>query len=652
MSDPEIEIQGDFFPYSDYSFSCKVRKTGNRKCQPKIDYWTGYFTSRPYLKSLSYKLGKAIQAFEIFLAFGCGGLAPTGSNADSWAQDFRRELIWIRRVYSLFQHHDGITGTSKAEVMKQQANRLHRAERLSTNMIERLAAGFLRQHLPQHHVNNSQPAERMLIFNTIETASTDLRLLNLSRSFGRVELAMHDQPVRFQIVCTETDQLIWFKTVVPPFSLKILDVAQHSGEASCLESSEAMKDSFVFGNNWVNVNFENGSLKSLTLAGGFEICMHIKLATYDTENGSNGAYLFKPKSKAVYLLPIRQTRVRNGSLFQEVSIEYDCANVSLKIDNTDEHPGLQVTVEYLLISNDKELFLEIGTSIQSTEWFTDSNDFEFTERENVKTLGLEANTYPMTALTYVEGDGKRLALIADHCHGVANPRPGVLQVMLDRRASEDDGKGIEEPLVDNVRTISRFLVIAYEFNKFKLDLLGISRRFSNPPIMIKVQANLTAKRERESISRNEIIRERRVVVDYQEQHLGDRAVTYSRRVYTRIKTTSSPVIPKKRFHQPSDGALRFIGGSDIAEGVRIVAIRNLLYGGSGRRALIVLHNTNNRVTKPFAQRVQFGFVRLVGITQTSLTGIVDGEDVACLSEISIQPHGLKSIKLHFEPKIT
>jgi alpha-mannosidase len=106
-------LSGDFFVYSDI-FS---------EGQPA--YWSGYYSTRPHLKLLSRQLASGLRATEILFtmavaqarARGAGlPLAVLGSQYD--------QLTEARRHLGLFQHHDAITGTSKAFVMQDYEQKL------------------------------------------------------------------------------------------------------------------------------------------------------------------------------------------------------------------------------------------------------------------------------------------------------------------------------------------------------------------------------------------------------------------------------------------------------------------------------------------------------------------------------------------------
>lgn len=87
-------LSGDFFPYTD---------RGDQ-------YWTGYFTSRPFNKRLSRRVEHYLRSSEILFSIS----HLTNSNEDG---ELFTKLIEARRNLGLFQHHDAITGTSKKRVV-------------------------------------------------------------------------------------------------------------------------------------------------------------------------------------------------------------------------------------------------------------------------------------------------------------------------------------------------------------------------------------------------------------------------------------------------------------------------------------------------------------------------------------------------------
>ncbi|KAM8704394.1 hypothetical protein ACLKA7_008924 [Drosophila subpalustris] len=114
-------FKGDFFVYSDI-FS-----------EGRPAYWSGYFTTRPFYKLLSSDLEHNLRAAEILftIAYNTARQARHEDSIKIYEKNYE-QIIHARRNLGLFQHHDAITGTSKAAVMRDYAMRLFES---TQNMI-------------------------------------------------------------------------------------------------------------------------------------------------------------------------------------------------------------------------------------------------------------------------------------------------------------------------------------------------------------------------------------------------------------------------------------------------------------------------------------------------------------------------------------
>lgn len=106
-------LKGDFFVYSD------IFSSG----QPA--YWSGYFTTRPFYKMLSSELEHNLRSCEILFTLAYNAAREyKHENAIKIFEKNYEKMILARRNLGLFQHHDAITGTSKAAVMRDYGLRL------------------------------------------------------------------------------------------------------------------------------------------------------------------------------------------------------------------------------------------------------------------------------------------------------------------------------------------------------------------------------------------------------------------------------------------------------------------------------------------------------------------------------------------------
>ncbi|XP_023340187.1 alpha-mannosidase 2 isoform X2 [Eurytemora carolleeae] len=94
-------LSGDFFTYADRD----------------DHYWSGYFTSRPFWKSMNRILEHYLRGAEILFSLSWAEMEYIGSDKTDLAKECIAKLVYARQSLGLFQHHDGITGTAKDHVV-------------------------------------------------------------------------------------------------------------------------------------------------------------------------------------------------------------------------------------------------------------------------------------------------------------------------------------------------------------------------------------------------------------------------------------------------------------------------------------------------------------------------------------------------------
>ncbi|XP_055588415.1 alpha-mannosidase 2 [Uranotaenia lowii] len=330
-------LKGDFFVYAD------IFNEG------RPAYWSGYFTTRPYYKILSRDLEHNLRGLEILftLAFN---RARQGENSNAFKiyEKNYEKMILARRNLGLFQHHDAITGTSKANVMRDYALRLFESIQDSVKLQEKTIE-LLVQKKPGADLNfligelerdNFGKIPRKTPMIVTETRSTDFVVYN-SLGQERLEVVLirtltprvkildpTGKPMDIQInpvwnitessyaarkiIPSEKEYEIMFVAKLAPLSLTTFTAAYDDGfkpkmaTLYCNECQDDKNEIFEVRNKQPgDIQLENfkmrllfdeqsGFLKSVTKKNmGKQIQCAIKFAAYKSAQFHSGAYLFK-----------------------------------------------------------------------------------------------------------------------------------------------------------------------------------------------------------------------------------------------------------------------------------------------------------------------------------------------------------------------
>jgi len=245
-------LSGDFFVYSDI-FS---------EGQPA--YWSGYYSTRPFLKLLSRQVASKLRATEILftLATDIARGDPSGLPI-AVLSSLYPELVEARRHLGLFQHHDAITGTSKSFVMQDYQQKLQAALGTTLKLTE-VSAQFLLQQdqssldlsRPLRHIKwrdeqgeerlstldlHTAAAHNLLLYNSLAREREDLIQLRTNSASVCVrdeEGNLLDTQVAPHFNSTGQPKLdfglfdVWFRATLPPLSLStfVVTFCDRSGD--------------------------------------------------------------------------------------------------------------------------------------------------------------------------------------------------------------------------------------------------------------------------------------------------------------------------------------------------------------------------------------------------------------------------------------
>ena len=331
--------------------------------QPR-EYWSGYFSTRPYLKKLIRTTGNAIRAART--AFALGRTAPHIKQDATWWQERFRLLQNGARQVALLQHHDGITGTCRIQVANDYTDRLVKAladaSQVLREVTARLAASehreldneieVLDQWVPQRNKDDSPLQEFRLksstnqvlpvvIFNPSSHERQEIVRLRVDSCLVRVVDASTKRAVPSQLVphlsmapdgslsASSAGGIVMFVAQVPPLGFATYHISLATADQDdlayvstvftkgirgavtfCGVPAEALTSSTTAIDNEyhsVVVSLETGLPVSVTQARSSNPTESIKLEqTYSWYSSRGGSYLFVPTDTATPLPIVRR----------------------------------------------------------------------------------------------------------------------------------------------------------------------------------------------------------------------------------------------------------------------------------------------------------------------------------------------------------
>lgn len=472
-------LSGDFFPYSD----------------KQDDYWTGYFTTRPWMKRFTREVEAILRAadrFSVLLYHHCvvSGLCEDISKQFT---DILRDLQAARREVGIYQHHDGITGTSLPFVVDDYEHRLNQAfssarKALTLTISLLLSNGkFKEGNTLSDNIDRTQVRAvttpkllrfkndllKLVVVNPLERSVTAAISFYTDKQDFLVTGVKSYQISKADLSKFRGNYLVTMTTDLSPFELKTLLLTANKVEnpnvvAETKQNSGDTREILTMENSFMKVEFFgiNGSLRSITDKNGQRTEITNEFLKYVPHK--SGAYLFGPKgpAKRPTELPRPDVTLSNGPLFSQITVAYKSLFVqkwTLYKTSDTKSLGLYLTQEVNLAVEpnmvESEVIIRFKTDIDNKNiFYTDQNGFQMIGRRNNITRPIETNYYPMTTMAIVEDEKKRLTLHSAQSHGVASLKSGWLEVMLDRNMQHDDGKGLGQGAYERVITQTEFVL--------------------------------------------------------------------------------------------------------------------------------------------------------------------------------------------------
>ncbi|CAI2318822.1 unnamed protein product [Caenorhabditis sp. 36 PRJEB53466] len=447
-------LSGDFFPYM-----CALG-----------DYWTGYFTTRPFFKRQGRLLHSLIRSADIMLSMLRGNLKQRKIDTKIGL------LEAARRNLSLFQHHDAITGTSKVSVMDNYSELLHSSIISTKTVIEELGKGELDIY-PRIHdgveiqqlldfQKNSQ--EKMIkIFNSLLFSTTDLHGIRVNHpelqlSIDGKMLETQLEPYFIKGKLEKDSFLLFFRATVPPMSMIKVKIVKGNSEETMKSAKIEAKGDWQLGEMWsispssslsselclespflkTHHNPTSGSLQNVTLLSS-KTTFTAEQTWHKYRDAAGGAYLMKLHTNPKEMVDFKWLKV-SGPLRETIYQATDTVFQRTSVKNVEGPAGEELDISMSIdISKERntELMTRIATNWEAPNTFTDSIGLQLLKRDFYK-LPVQNNYYPMPTGAVLEKNGKRLSILSNVEHGARFMEHGTVEINIDRILNQDDGKGL------------------------------------------------------------------------------------------------------------------------------------------------------------------------------------------------------------------
>ncbi|KAL4122621.1 hypothetical protein QTP88_014914 [Uroleucon formosanum] len=384
-------LTGDFFTYADKD----------------NDYWSGYFTSRPFYKCMDRELVARLRATEILYSLVWLN-APLNLTTWLWKpnSELYNYLQAARDAHSLFQHHDGITGTAKDAVVNDYAQKMLDALTNLNHIIQHCIYFLLYQEKEQYvfdtnikyfdvdrsriYTNsiaqfrviqfaNNQDSQSVIVFNPLTSVIRNeiITLVVASENVKVVNSEGADISFQVDSTCNLLDTQLMtpcfqlhFIAELGPLEIKKYTIINLPTDISTkkymslisvynpkiddvLDSRIYIKtddvEEFSIENKKIVASFgRNGMLQNITLkSSGKQYPVSLKFVQYNVAHGPDmsGAYLFMPSGDAVdaHVMEHNPTiYVIKGHILSQVVIQYSNVKHSVLLRHTKDDSFVEI----------------------------------------------------------------------------------------------------------------------------------------------------------------------------------------------------------------------------------------------------------------------------------------------------------------------
>ncbi|KAG8042222.1 hypothetical protein G9C98_000213 [Cotesia typhae] len=407
-------LSGDFFTYADKN----------------EDYWSGYYTSRPFYKRLDRVLIDALRGVEVILsiAWAYGFYHLVEGN-------FEKRITEARQWHSLFQHHDAVhlLRTSEDLILEPESVYLTLDQIRShhTSIDDKQVLSF----------SDNDNFKRVVIYNSLPRKRERVQTLFVSTSFVKVTDS-YGEPIQSQI------SPIWTEAATfsyEHYELSFVVTVAGFGLNTYLIHSVKSDNKLPSHVNIANITLFNAKNQPYRVPG-FE---NIKIVSSPQEFSIRQRPEISAHFSKSGLLKSLQTGDTTASVDVEfVTYETDTGGAYLFIPNKPDPDPIYTTDDHVihLITGPilSRVFIQLPQMIK---------------RQKFSKLPTQANYYPLPSVGYIQDNQMRLTVVTGQPLGAASMASGQFEIMQDRRLIQEDHRGLGQGVTDNLLTNHLFMFV-------------------------------------------------------------------------------------------------------------------------------------------------------------------------------------------------
>eukprot|EP01135_Chromosphaera_perkinsii_P003063 Nk52_evm10s234 gene=Nk52_evmTU10s234 len=473
---------GDFFPYEDGGL------------------WTGFYSSRSSFKHQVRAASAFFRASALLISqyqLSQHRLSPYG----------KEEITRLGDTLGIMQHHDAVTGTAREHVVLDYKTRLNGAIADVESQVIDLANGFIfNGKLPNSGFQTCQRLNESVCEPTDDLANgQDLTMAlynpichprnhHVRIPIPIKEVAVFDsdmKPIVSQVIedpsATSSNELIFTVSLRPCSLTNVIIKSTFSDITNVIQSVLTPKQPItgsklqdgekkLVGKGMTRLQLtKNGSNLDLSLIFNFGTPQE-SMVSHDyfcyQPTSRDGAYIFSPKYQSPSPIGSQKSLfVVEGPIVDEVHMVYsdeDSDTISdalylhdrlSVISSEPEVAQLSATVGRIEGSVGGEYVVRYKTGFQSSSFYTDSMGMELLKRSRLNEMGrikrVEDNYYPINSVLVLKSDPPKegalamsFAVMNDRAEGGTSMNDETAEMMLHRRAIDDDFKGLGQTLAE------------------------------------------------------------------------------------------------------------------------------------------------------------------------------------------------------------